>query len=191
MAQSPLLVRMDSGLSSDDGFDSDNFDDDNNSIDSKDIEPAESRQTFRRHPTDIQISDGYETVNFGIAVKSDEPYSPDPFAINYRKTTDWDAAAKAQWQREWWFVPNLIEKYESVEHAEFTRPFDQFRVLLQVETLSLVQQEPCMLTATGTRDLREIRVSVQPCTGRSDQVMQRDEYALGGGPRSHCEVCST
>jgi hypothetical protein len=140
-SQSPLFVRTDSD-SSRSSLDSANFDDDNNSIESEEIESGRGsrRQTVNRYNTDIHISDGYETVNFGIGIKSDEPYSPDPFAINYRKTADWDATAKAKWQREWWFVPDLIEKYESVEHAEFTRPFDQFRVLLEVSSLILQKQ---------------------------------------------------
>ena len=132
--QSPLFVRTDSD-SSRSSLDTENFDDDNDSIDSEEIESGKARRpTIDRLNTDIHISDGYETVNFGLGVKSDDTYSADPFAINYRKKADWDPATRAQWQREWWFVPDLVEKYESVEHAEFTRPFDQFRVLLQAWT---------------------------------------------------------
>lgn len=132
--QSPLFVRTDSD-SSRSSLDTENFDDDNDSIDSEEIESGNVRRpTIDRLNTDIHISDGYETVNFGLGVKSDDTYSTDPFAINYRKRADWDPATRAQWQRDWWFVPDLIEKYESVEHAEFTRPFDQFRVLLQAST---------------------------------------------------------
>lgn len=130
--QSPLFVRTDSDSSS---LDTDNFDDDNGSLDSEEIESGNIRRpTINRLNTDIHISDGYETVNFGLGVKCEEQYSPDPFAINYRKKTDWDPATKAKWLQEWWFVPDLVEKYESIEHAEFTRPFDQFRVILQVRT---------------------------------------------------------
>jgi hypothetical protein len=127
-----LFVRTDSD-STVSSFDTENFDDDNDSINSEQIESGSlCRPTVNRLDTDIHISDGYETVNFGLGLKSEESYSTDPFAINYRKRADWDPATKAQWQREWGFIPDLVEKYESVEHAEFTRPFDQFRVLLQV-----------------------------------------------------------
>lgn len=134
--QSPLFVRTDSD-STVSSLDTENFDGDNDSIDSEEIESGSVRRpTVNRLDTDIHISDGYETVNFGLGLKSEETYSTDPFAINYRKKADWDPATKAQWQREWGFIPDLIEKYESVEHAEFTRPFDQFRVLLQVRRFS-------------------------------------------------------
>lgn len=136
---SPLFVRTDSDSDSASGsLDTDNFDDDNDSIDSEDIKtgsvrrPTDRRPTAKRPNTDDFISDRNETVNPGPGVKSDEEYSTDPFAINYRKKADWDPLTKARWRKEWHFVPNLIEKYESVEHAEFTRPFDQLRVLLQV-----------------------------------------------------------
>jgi hypothetical protein len=166
-SQSPLFVRTDSN-SSRSSLDSANFDDDNNSIESEEIESGggSRRQIVSRYNTDIHISDGYETVNFGIGIKSDEPYSPDPFAINYRKTADWDTTAKAQWQREWWFVPDLIEKYESVEHAEFTRPFDQFRVLLEVSSLVLQKQFRELLANKDyyrngdcTRNIRDCRIA--------------------------------
>jgi hypothetical protein len=130
--ESPLFVRTDSD-STMSSLDTENFDDDNDSINSEEIESGSVRRpTVNRLNTDIHISDGYETVNFGLGLKSEETYSTDPCAINYRKKADWDPATKIQWQREWGFVPDLVEKYESVEHAEFTRPFDQFRVLLQV-----------------------------------------------------------
>ena len=137
--ESPLFVRTDSGLSNS-SFGSDRYDDDNDSLSSEDISPdGFRRQTISRHNTDIsrfQITDGSETVNFKLGFKQkdeeEEEYSDDPFAPNYRKRADWGDKERQRWEREWWFVKDVVEKYESVEHAEFTRPYDQFRVLLQV-----------------------------------------------------------
>jgi hypothetical protein len=143
MPNSPLFVRTDSDLSdsSSDDFDerlcraSDDFDFDKDNDTIKDFEQGEvDGQPLSHVNSDIVISDGTETVNFNFSSKSPEPYSSDPFAINYRKTADWDEATKAKFQKEYWFIPDVLEKYQSVEHAEFTRPFDQFRVLLQVRT---------------------------------------------------------
>jgi hypothetical protein len=165
--QSPLFVRTDSD-SSQSSLDTENFDDDNDSLDSEEIESGDIRRpTIDRLKTDIHISDGYETVNFGLGVKSDDTYSTDPFAIHYRKKADWDPATRAQWQREWWFVPNLVDKYESVEHAEFTRPFDQFRVLLEVSPHSRTVPREARLTSTiaGPRPIRGIPDIVKHRTG--------------------------
>lgn len=144
MPQSPLFVCTDSDS---DDLSSDGFDDDNSSVSSSDfdISPSEPpsrspspsqtrRPSFpQRQNTDIEISDGTETVNFRIELKSKEQYSDDPFAINYRKSMgEWGEKERERFRKEWWFVEDLVEKFESVEHSEFTRPFDQFRVILQV-----------------------------------------------------------
>jgi hypothetical protein len=133
MLQSPLFVCTDLESDSDgDEFDSDNYDNDNDSIDSDDISTAEieSPSSHERYP-EIRISEGDDTPVFAVE-KEDCPSSTDPFASNYRKKADWDPIVISRWEKEWSFVKDVVEKYESVEHAEFTRPFDQFRVLLQV-----------------------------------------------------------
>lgn len=137
MLQSPLFVSTDTDSDSDE-FDSDNYDNDNDSIDSEDISPISSTASATSRPLspDIQISDGTETIAFIVDEKKETCWSTDPFAANYRKKADWDSDLKARWEKEWWFVEDVVEKYESVEHAEFTRPFDQFRVLLQVSPRS-------------------------------------------------------
>jgi len=150
-------VRTDSD-SSDDGFDSDGYDNDNDSLDSEDISPdGFRRQTITRHNTDIerfQITDGSETVNFKLGWKREEEYSADPFASNYRKVANWDEGTRKRWEKEWWFVKDVVEKYESVEHAEFTRPYDQFRVLLEVSVLCCVSfVNMRLIDKIGTRPL--------------------------------------
>jgi len=136
--QSPLFVRTDSDLGSelnDEDFDSDNYDNDNDSLESEDLTPTEIDQTWSRRNTHthLHIPDGSEKLPFGgFKRRESGPSSTDPFASNYRKKADWDEETKERWQREWSFVTDVIEKYESVEHAEFTRPFDQFRILIQV-----------------------------------------------------------
>lgn len=143
-----------------DGFDSDGYDNDNDSLSSEDITPdGFRRQTISRHNTDIsrfQITDGSETVNFKLGWKQEEDYSTDPFASNYRKVADWNDATRARFARVWNFVDNFIEKYESVEHAEFTRPYDQFRVLLQVskQFYTNIFLDAKLTVVTGTRTLR-------------------------------------
>lgn len=138
--QSPLFVSTDSDSDSEgidgDEFDSDAYDNDNDSIDSAALTPTEIEQeTLSRRNTQIHLDlpNSPRSLKFRSLGKQEERYSStDPFAANYRKTADWDEETKALWQREWGFVTDFIEKYESVEHAEFTRPFDQFRVLIQV-----------------------------------------------------------
>lgn len=140
--QSPLFVSTDSdseSLEDDSEFDSDAYDNDNDSIASENLTPTEiehemvSRRNTHAH---LHLPDTPRSLPFrSLGRSTDErlpPASTDPFAVNYRKKADWDEATKARWQKEWWFVEDVVEKYESVEHAEFTRPFDQFRVLIQV-----------------------------------------------------------
>jgi len=139
--QSPLFVSTDSDSDSDgldgDEFDSDSYDNDNDSIDSAALTPTEiEHETLSRRNTHIHLHlpNSPRSLKFRSLGKAERYSSTDPFAENYRKKADWDEATKARWQREWGFVTDFIEKYESVEHAEFTRPFDQFRVLIQVSS---------------------------------------------------------
>ena len=141
--QSPLFVNTDSDSDSDelneDEFDSDAYDNDNDSIDSAALTPTEiEHETQSRRNTHIHLHlpNSPRSLKFRSLGKPEERYwSTDPFAANYRKVADWDEETKARWQREWGFVTDFIEKYESEEHAEFTRPFDQFRVLIRVSFL--------------------------------------------------------
>lgn len=138
MLQSPLFVSTDSDCDSDE-FDSDNYDCDNDSIDSEDISPVEIDDQIRnRLDPQVQILDGIETFVVVAQPKEEKdlPPSTNPFAANYRKKADWEPELKTRWEKEWGFVKDVTEKYESVEHAEFTRPYDQFRVLLQVCALN-------------------------------------------------------
>jgi hypothetical protein len=137
MLQSPLFVSTDTDSDSDSEFDSDNYDNDNDSIDSEEISPVSPTEYVRPPSPDIQISDGTERVGFVVDENKETVWSTDPFAPNYRKRADWEPELKKKWEKEWGFVRDVVEKYESVEHAEFTRPFDQFRVLLQARLLPL------------------------------------------------------
>ncbi|KAH8591148.1 hypothetical protein B0O99DRAFT_633246 [Bisporella sp. PMI_857] len=133
--QSPLFVRTDSELSSDtlscDGFSDTSYDDDNASLESEDLSPVSIDSTLvnSRRNTRVHFSPQHATKDDD---GEEEPCSTNPFAKNYRKKADWDDETRKRMEREWFFVEDFIEKYESSEHAEYTRPFDQFRVLISV-----------------------------------------------------------
>ncbi|KAG9242288.1 hypothetical protein BJ878DRAFT_179417 [Calycina marina] len=142
--QSPLFVSTDSDSDSDEvedekDFDSDAFDNDNDSIASESLTPTEIEQKMiskRNTHAHSHLSSTARSLPFRSLGRSEETHSSsDPFAANYRKKVDVDDVAKERWRQEWHFVTDFLEKYESVEHAEFTRPFDQFRVLIQERSL--------------------------------------------------------
>ncbi|KAF2786764.1 hypothetical protein K505DRAFT_330116 [Melanomma pulvis-pyrius CBS 109.77] len=62
-----------------------------------------------------------------------QPYSSDPFAPNYRHICPWSEEDKAEWIATWPLPlrADYWQVYESAEHAEYTRPWDQLRVLLR------------------------------------------------------------
>lgn len=62
-----------------------------------------------------------------------QPYSSDPFALNYRHICHWDEEKKADYIATWPLPLSLdfCKLYESAEYAELTRPWDQLRVLLR------------------------------------------------------------
>ena len=135
MLNSPLFVsghESDSSSDDDSEFDDENYDNDNDNLSINSDEIVSPEEYIRPLSPDIQISDGKEIVGFVVDENKETVWSTDPFAPNYRKRADWDAGLKQSWENEWGFVRDVVEKFESVEHAEFTRPFDQMRVLLQV-----------------------------------------------------------
>lgn len=135
MLQSPLFVCTDfDSESKDEDFDSDDYDGDNDSINSDEISTAEPKTPINQRSDHCNIP--WNEPDCKKETKEYFPPSTDPFAQNYRKKADWDEKRKERWQKEWAFVKDLVDKYESVEHAEFTRPFDQFRILLQVSSES-------------------------------------------------------
>ncbi|KAF2447369.1 hypothetical protein P171DRAFT_430262 [Karstenula rhodostoma CBS 690.94] len=64
-------------------------------------------------------------------------YSSDPFAPNYRHIYPLSAEEKAYHIATWPLPlrPDFWEVFESTEHAEYTRPFDQLDILLRQRRL--------------------------------------------------------
>ncbi|KAF2706266.1 hypothetical protein K504DRAFT_334712, partial [Pleomassaria siparia CBS 279.74] len=61
-----------------------------------------------------------------------QPYSSDPFSPNYRHICPWNEEKKADFIATWPLPlrADSFQVYESAEHAEHTRPWDQLLVLL-------------------------------------------------------------
>jgi len=74
-----------------------------------------------------------ETATTAAKHEQQQPYSSDPFAPNYRHICHWNEEEKAEWIATWPLPvrPDFWEVFESAEHAEHTRQFDQLRVLLR------------------------------------------------------------
>lgn len=139
MLDSPLFTCTNVESDSDENdLESADYDNDNSSIDSYDIESKEVQTpSSLETPSYLWIHD-YSGDEPGISSAGEESEdgqglpSTNPFAACYRKRADWDPVTRNKWAKDWWFVKDVVDKYESFEHAEFTRPFDQFRVRLQV-----------------------------------------------------------
>jgi hypothetical protein len=79
-----------------------------------------------------------------------QPCSNDTFAPNYRHICPWDERERAEFIATWPLPlrADYFQVYESAEHAEHTRPWDQLYVLLRQRGL----EDEFIKMITGGRD---------------------------------------
>ncbi|KAF2008887.1 hypothetical protein BU24DRAFT_429147 [Aaosphaeria arxii CBS 175.79] len=114
--------------------------------------PSESpvQSTDATPTTTTTASLSTTTTTHEQQLTSSESFCRDPFSPNYCYICPLNEQEKAEWIATWPLPlrADHWEVYESAEHAEVTRPFDQLRVLLRQRGLD----EEFMRIMSGSRD---------------------------------------